>query len=214
MNRLDRPSPLERPPAELINDKAIRQAADAHERLVTEHAAVRARHYDLVNSRWQAAERDRDAYATAIADGKDDPGQEHTRQHDAQITDAARREEALEVAVSRARQTFVAAVERRKEPVLASARDREEKERVALLEAVEQVAEHLHKLAEARHLKTWVEKVSEEGHARWRPGDGGHLPGVKGGPSGEPVLVGQVVEALRSLCESPQTTDQRTWTAA
>jgi len=213
MNRLDRPSPLERPPAELINDKAIRQAADAHERLVTEHAAVRARHYDLVNGRWQAAERDRDAYATAIADGKDDPGQEQTRQHDAQITDAARREEALEVAVSRARQTFVEAVERRKEPVLASAQEREEKERVALLAAVEQVAEHRRHLAEARHLKTWVEKVAEEGHARWRPGTGGSLPGVRG-PNGEPVLFGQVVDALRSLCESPQTADQRTWTAA
>jgi len=213
MNRLDRPSPLERPPAELINDKAIRQAADAHERLVAEHAAVRARHYDLVNSRWQAAERDRDAYATAIADGKDDPGQEHTRRHDAQITDAARREEALEVAVARARQTLVEAVERRKGSVLASAAEREEKERAALLAAVEQVAAHRHKLAEARHLKTWVEKVADEGHARWRPGLGGHLPGIQG-PSGEPVLFGQVVEALRALCESPQTADQRTWTAA
>lgn len=208
--------PIQLPPAELLADRPIRQAIDTYKLRSEEYTQARGQHYDLVKSRSQAVDRDRLAYTEAIEEGKSDPGQEQTRAHDALVAEAARREEALELALERAYTKLLDAIERRKHHVVTCAHERAEKARQALAGAIEQVAEHRRSLAEAYALEIWVEKVASQGSAHWNPLS--YLVSLRSlqGRGGDPVTVDQTLDALRALATPPDdhvTADQRSWTA-
>jgi len=201
MSRPDAPKqlPLEHPPLELISERPVREAVEKHGELLTEYQTTVRRRQALERTRQQAVLADRNAYATAIAEGKEDPGQPATRERDAEITETARREEALEVAVTRAREAELEAIARAAPKLRAHARKTAEKERRALLEAIDQVAEHRLRLAEAVELENWTATAPQEGYARWTPQTRiSRVPGLLTRAS-EPFHVIEVLDALRGL---------------
>lgn len=181
-------------------------------RLTTQHADLQARYRDALNeadrldrTRDQAQEKDRDAYAQALLDGKGDPGQKHTQAHDKAAADKRREGEALRVAVQRTEDTIhdlleaeggakVAALE----ADLGVAREKAQ----ALLA---ELATHLGSIQDTQSVVAWVQRTLREGRPtsyRALGGLAGRVEGLKR-PNGEDHILDDVLAALNSTVQPP-----------
>jgi len=194
---LDRP--LETPPT--ISNKKIHKAAAEYQRLVADHQAAVTAAHDLEQARHTARDADTRAYADAIRAGKDDPGQPATQAADNAILLAGRREEALEHAVTEARNELVASVDQHRAEWLAALEKRLDAARDRMREAVDQVSAAHAELAETFATRAWLEQFPEQ--SLWRPGRfAARVPALLS-PAGEPVAAVAAISALRELAEPP-----------
>jgi len=197
---LDRP--LETPPK--ISNAKVRRAAEEYRRLVADHQAAGSAAHGLEQGRREAVEVDRRAYAVALrgAKGKGvDPGQPATLAADRELLKIRRREEALEHAVTEARNELVAAVDQNRDEWSTSLEKRLADARAGMLEAIDSLASSHAELAEAHAVVAWVEQFPQQ--SLWRPGRFvASLPSVRT-QAGEPVPTAAAIDALRLLAEPP-----------
>ena len=200
--------PHQRPlelPTKIVNKK-VSAAAAAYSHLVAEHAAAATAAHALEQGRHEAVEVDNRAFAAAIRRGEDDPGQAATEAADREILKIRRREEALEHAVTEARNELVATVDQHRAEWLAGIEKRLEDARARMRDACDEVSAAHAELAETFATRAWVERFPEQ--ALWRPGRFlASLPSLRT-PAGDPVPAVAAINALRLLAEPPPKPEQ------
>lgn len=181
---------------------------------------LRARHLDLQQryrdaandsdrldrTRDRALEADRQAYAQALIDGKSDPGQEHTQQHDKAAAAKRREMEALRLAVQQTEDEI--------QDLLGS----EGAERLAILQGelasdrtkaqglLDRLTGAMEGMGARQSVTTWLQRAVKDYEPRSFTGTGagmGRVVGLKK-PNGEDHIATEVLAALRATLDGPK----------
>lgn len=196
---MDRYDDIKVPPR--IPHPAVQKAAENYEEAGGRWREARAEAVELKQTRPQAVERDRQAYADALEAGKPAPKAQHTKRADERLAEAERFADATETALGRARERLLEAVSEHRDELLEATEDGVREVRGGLAEAIDALERHYGELGHALSLRAWVggfphEKPRPGAYAAFvalaRQGDDGRVP------------VANLVAALRPLCEEPQ----------
>jgi len=176
----------------------LQKAVAQYERLREEQNVTQARVYDLARELEDAREKDRQAYAKAIAAGEGDPGTPAEGKTQDELHNAQRRLEALALAVKNAEQALAAVVEANRDKWAGEASDEAEQARQELADAVEKLAAANERHAERRALVAWLSGFPEQASIRVV------APPIRGlpRPSGEAYFVSDVLDALRAAASA------------
>lgn len=185
------------PPAELIEQPAIRQAVERHTAAREAEHAASLDATVLEQTRPQAVAMDRDAYADALEGGKRDPGQKHTDAHDKKVADAQRRADAARVVTQRAFAALAETVAAHEAEWAELVDKRLHDARQQYAAALDALAERHVQLAQASALAAYL----AGGGRRFRPAAANTVELRR---NAEPrVQVVELLGALRSLAEPP-----------
>jgi hypothetical protein len=182
-----------------LTTDAITDVSDEYRRLVEMYGESTGRLTDLRQSKRDAESADRRAYASALSDGKDDPGTPRTDAATAAIADEERKVSALEVAVRDAYAAVVEAVNDERDALLARAERLLDAQRSQYRDALDSF-EHAHRaLAETTSLRLWLRRFPD-GQPVKAAGQLVNVPGTEGrNGSDKPVTF--ILDALRTLAE-------------
>lgn len=195
-HRTERIDNLGLPPE--IPHKRIAAAADEYTRRQEEFQTVRQDEVELEQTREQAVEADRQAYADAVEAGKPDPGPKHAKAHEDKLADAVRRSEAVEVALERSHDRLLAAADEHRDELRAAVEKRVSQSRAALTSAIDEATARHADLQHALALSAWVKDFP--GKARWAPSKYASVVHLGSGQQGG---VAEVLAAVRVLAQPP-----------
>jgi ribosomal 50S subunit-associated protein YjgA (DUF615 family) len=192
-------TPFQLPPESEAWDE-LKGPVKEYRKLVSDRHMALTRLGKLEADRRRAVERDRQALARALRDGKPDPGDKSVEKIDTDMANTRRTVEALEIAIAEAEVDLIGVVDEHKDGWVGDVDERIEESTVAYLAAVEQVEATRTTLTEAVALKRFLHTFPDHGYAP------GHWP-VFGliAPNGDPFRWDQVVDALRKDAEVART---------
>lgn len=198
-------------PASDADDPTIRAKADA---FAARHAELRqasTRRDQLERGRAEAIRTDREAAAVALRAGRRDPGTKNLAKHDTDTEAARRTEETLQLAVAADYQELRGAAEQHGPGQLDTYRELIDQRRAALADALDAVAEAHAALGDAHARRAWLDALMQGRPVGYIPAKFAATLASLDGPSGEPLHVGAVLDALRQLTTEPT---KRTWPVA
>ncbi len=187
--------------------------------LTAQHADLQARYRSsaqetdrLDRTRDTALEADREAYAQALLDGKDDPGQAQTHAHDQAAADKRRECDALRLAVQRTEVTIQELIEAEAPKRLAALESQADAEQRKTQAALAKFITFLVGMQETRAQAAWLRRVLSDGHATsYRGGNGiptGHAEGLKA-PNGYDHTLQNALDALDRTVQPAAPTEAR-----
>jgi len=165
-----------------------------YQRLQAEHHKAAATLDELLAARPAAIERDRESYAKAIRDGKDDPGEAALGKLSTKITAAHRRAEAIAVATRAVAADIAALVDRRRSELLRDADRAVAEDYGTLRDAVAAWEAARARLYARKALRSWVQGFPRQ--SKYVPAA---APGIRAliGPNGDSVTFEELAQALR-----------------
>lgn len=187
--------------------------------LTAQHADLQARYRDamteadrLDRTRDTALEKDREAYAQALLDGKGDPGQKHTQAHDKAAADKRREGDALRVAVQRTEDAIQDLLEDQGTDRVAALEADVAEGREKALVLLGELADLLGSIQETNAQVAWVRKALRDGrptsYKGGNAGTTGYVQGLKG-PNGYDHTVADVFAALNRALQPPAPVEPR-----
>jgi hypothetical protein len=184
-------TPFQLPPVDAVWDE-LQGPIKEYRKLVADRHMATTRLGKLENDRVRAIERDRQALAKALREGKEDPGDQAVEKIDKDLAQTRRKIAALETAIYDAEAELIALVDEHQAEWIENT-DAEigdvAQEYLAAVDALEAARE---KMTAAVGLKRFLHTFPEHGY------NAGHWP-VYGliARNGDPFLWGEVVGALR-----------------
>ncbi len=173
-------------------------------RLTADHRTASTDLAALLESRPAAINEDRQTYAKAIRQGKNDPGEAALAKLNTKITASSRKVEALAVAVQAAAQDLADAVERRRIELVRDTDRAVLEDHAALSAAVAQWEVARGRLHAHRALRSWVRGFPTQ--TKYVPGMTPPLAGLTG-RNGAPVSYAEIAQSLRQDAEPPAVAD-------
>lgn len=188
-------------------------------RLTAQHADLQARYRAaaeeadrLDRTRDTALEADREAYAQALLDGHDDPGQAHTHAHDKAAAAKRRECDALRVAVQRTEDAVQDLLGDDGQARMESLEAQADADRKKAQAAMAKLAAHLGSVQETKAQVAWVRKVLRDGRpTSYKGGKAattGYAEGLKG-PNGYNHTLKAVFAALDRALQPPAPAEPR-----
>ena len=197
-HRSDRIDNIELPPA--IPNRAIAEAGREYTRRAEEYRLARQDEIELEQTRDQAVEADRQAYADAVEAGKPDPGPKRTKAHDEKHAAAVRRSEAVEIALERSRTRLLEAMDEHRDELRDAAEKRVAQSRAALRAGLDDLLIRHGELQQALALAGWARSFPEQ--IRWAPGKYAAQVSMPRSEAGQ-VPAEQLLTALRASADPP-----------
>lgn len=188
-------------------------------RLTAQHGDLQARYRAaaeeadrLDRSRDHALEADREAYAEALLDGQDDPGQAHTQAHDKAAADKRRECEALRVAVQRTEDAIQDLLEAEGQARVEALTAQADADRRKAQAAMSKLATLLGSVQETKAQVAWVRRSLRDGRPTSYKGGAaattGYMEGLKG-PNGYDHTLEAVFAALDRALQPPAPVEPR-----
>jgi hypothetical protein len=191
----------------------LEEARGVYDSLLKERKVTTQRRGALIKDRDSAIERDRVALAKAIKDGGADPGDKHVEKIEKEIAACTRRLEALEIALDDAEAELIDVVDTNRDSWAEQVEETMGAAYEEYAKVVESLIEKRTAISRSWALARWV-RFFPDGELSYRPRFS--LVAALQAPHGDPYTFDQVLDALRTDAQKPESIEPRVipWGAA